>query len=1203
MIKYLVSLLVPTALVLFLFHELGDSNLYSDAELREVSERAVALAREQRYAEDEEQFQAVIAISPGYLPARADHLVVLYWQQRYGDMLKRAERLPWQKLPGYALEALALAALAEEQPGRAGDYAEQALREGAGTVEERADRALLLGRQLLLASEPDLAQKLFEQGLAVQPENSLLRASLELARLPLWQELPVNGVLHGLRRDYLLEPGRGTGLNLARALIDQGEAEAAAVLLHSLGAATAEDAGLALALAYAREQQGEQSAAAEQFARALALGAAGEELYDSWLAALARAPEEEALRPLHRHLAAAATTPAKVRRNYGRGLAKQRAWSALSELVATSGAPGELADMLGQQAWQARQQRRHADALALVEIGLEHYPERQDFPLARALVLSEAGEGAAADQALADLLARRPHSLQVLDAALSHARRHGTARQQRDLLRRLVEQDASGRYVEAWLAMLADEEAAAARASLQALHGRWPGEARIGVALAVRHQQAGECAAAREVLAGLRPRPELAATAGYVARSCQAPELAERWYRRGLAERPERELQAGLMLALARQGRQSEADALYRELARERGDASVEQALADYAMAGERWDAALVHYRRLSALRPDHRDAWRGQTLALARAGRAGEALERARQRPDWFSPAERADFHAGAALALLAEAEAEEGEARGLQQRALALLEQGLREQEPDSEPWLKLDNDRLVVLGRLGRDEELLAGVAARRQLPDYVLLELSDVHLRRGEADRALAQVAAVAARHPDDEGLQRRLFYAHLDAGQEAEAEQVLAVLADRARANWDPAGDAPLPWALRQQALVDAWHHRLDAAQRQLERYHDQRPEDDEVRLALATVYRWQGLPTRALALYDDAELHRSRPVAALSGEGWAHWDRRDYGELRRRLGQLEPHRENADAAELRRAWQLARSPQLVGRAHAGRSSGTTFGNREVGTDLWLYSSPLADRYRVFGRQRYAWARLPEGNARLHRGGVGVDYRGRKFGWRAGVDTSLLSQNQQTGVQVSGQWQPDDHWQLSAEAQSYSEDLPLRAIRHGIDGKSVSASARYSWNAQRWLQGGASLLDFSDGNDRTAAWLNHAHPIYGSARHQLSLRESLYTSRGSLGDRVPYYNPERDWAASLTGEYLGRLGARELLSWQHRLALGVGQYWQRGHGGAFIWDVEYEHLWQLTPALHLRLGGLYRQRTYDGSSEGYWAVLGGLDWRF
>src|SRR5690625_1817534 len=559
MIKYLVSLLVPTALVLFLFHELGDSNLYSDAELREVSERAVALAREQRYAEAEEQFQAVFAISPGYLPARADHLVVLYWQQRYGDMLKRAERLPWQKLPGYALEALALAALAEEQPGRAGDYAEQALREGAGTVEERADRALLLGRQLLLASEPDLAQKLFEQGLAVQAENSLLRASLELARLPLWQELPVNGVLHGLRRDYLLEPGRGTGLNLARALIDQGEAEAAAVLLHSLGAATAEDAGLALALAYAREQQGEQSAAAEQFARALALGAAGEELYDSWLAALARAPEEEALRPLHRHLAAAATTPAKVRRNYGRGLAKQRAWSALSELVATSGAPGELADMLGQQAWQARQQRRHADALALVEIGLEHYPERQDFPLARALVLSEAGEGAAADQALADLLARRPHSLQVLDAALSHARRHGTARQQRDLLRRLVEQDASGRYVEAWLAMLADEEAAAARASLQALHGRWPGEARIGVALAVRHQQAGECAAAREVLAGLRPRPELAATAGYVARSCQAPELAERWYRRGLAERPERELQAGLMLALARQGRQSEA--------------------------------------------------------------------------------------------------------------------------------------------------------------------------------------------------------------------------------------------------------------------------------------------------------------------------------------------------------------------------------------------------------------------------------------------------------------------------------------------------------------------------------------------------------------------------------------------------------------------------------------------------------------------
>src|SRR5690625_7191538 len=132
MIKYLVSLLVPTALVLFLFHELGDSNLYSDAELREVSERAVALAREQRYAEAEEQFQAVFAISPGYLPARADHLVVLYWQQRYGDMLKRAAHLRWQELPGYAVEVLALAGLAGEQPERAGGYAGRARETGRG---------------------------------------------------------------------------------------------------------------------------------------------------------------------------------------------------------------------------------------------------------------------------------------------------------------------------------------------------------------------------------------------------------------------------------------------------------------------------------------------------------------------------------------------------------------------------------------------------------------------------------------------------------------------------------------------------------------------------------------------------------------------------------------------------------------------------------------------------------------------------------------------------------------------------------------------------------------------------------------------------------------------------------------------------------------------------------------------------------------
>ncbi|HUH36843.1 MAG TPA: poly-beta-1,6 N-acetyl-D-glucosamine export porin PgaA [Spongiibacteraceae bacterium] len=1204
MIKHLVSLLIPTALVVFLFFEISGTAIYTDSELRHVSERAVAMAREQRYDAAQEQFDAIFTVAPDFLPARADYLVVLSWQARHAEMLAFAETLPWHGLPDYALEALVTAALEEGRPALAGRYAEQAMLNSEPDPALRGARALRLSRQLLAADQAEAASRVLALGLQAQPDNPELLAQARIAALPpLSPAEDGDQSLASLRHRYEREPSAANGLALARALTDSGEADAAVALLNGLNAAGSDDPGLILALAYALERQGEFGPAADQFARALQLGAAEPAIYDSWLASLARAPRDTQLR--HRDLALAAATPAAVRRGYARLLLAQRAYEPLDRLVGDAGAPADIGSLLGRAGWEARRQRQFDHALAIYAIALRHYPVSREFPLAQALVLSESGQRARADQAFAALLASRPDDRQVLDGALAHARRYGDVAQQEVLLARLMQLDTgSNRFVGPWLALLEGQPPATVRAKLEAAHRQWPGDPQIGVALAAAWQQASDCEAALDILARLTPQAAQAERAGYIARSCDAPALAARWYRSGLEQRSAPRLQAGLMLALALQDQHPEAEALYRALGTDSADISVLQAQADYASARGDWQAAAGHYARMLALETGHDEAWRGQALALSRAGEPERALALAGQRPALFAPEEWALLRAEGATQLLGEAEqAAPGEARTLNLQALALLEAARPQVPGESALGQRLDNDRIVVLGRLGRDDEMFAAARQRDPdpLPDYVLLALSDAHLRRGEADRALALVEQVAARHPDDAGLQRRRFYAYLDADRPEEAEQILAALADQARGDWDPAGAEPLPWALRQAAVVDAWHNRLDAAQAQLETYHAQRPDDIETSLALATVYRWQGLPSRALPLYD--RVRDQRPLPAAVGATYARWDRRELPEVQQRVEALPPSAADPDVAGLREAWTLARSPQLVARTSTGRSSGTTFGSRDADAEVWLYGAPLAHRYRVFGHDRYAWAELPEGNGRLHRAGVGVDYRGRTFGWRAEIDTSLLDDDADAGLSLSGRWQPDDHWQLDLEAQSYSRDLPLRAIRAGIDGESLTASARYSWNAGHWLQGGASALNFSDGNDRSALWLNHGHRIYGSARHQLTLRESVYTSSSSRGDEVPYYNPDRDVAASVTGEYVGRLRADTIVGWQHRLALGMGQYWQQDYGGAFIWDAEYEHRWQLTPALHLNLGALYRHRTYDGDGEGYWAAFGGLDWRF
>ena len=95
----------------------------------------------------------------------------------------------------------------------------------------------------------------------------------------------------------------------------------------------------------------------------------------------------------------------------------------------------------------------------------------------------------------------------------------------------------------------------------------------------------------------------------------------------------------------------------------------------------------------------------------------------------------------------------------------------------------------------------------------------------------------------------------------------------------------------------------------------------------------------------------------------------------------------------------------------------------------------------------------------------------------------------------------------------------------------------------------------------------------------------------------------YYNPDQDTAVSLSGEYEGLLWRRYDKHWQHRLTLGLGNYNQRGFGSAFIWDAEYEQRWQFHKHLSARYGVLFRQRSYDGDSENFYAIFAGFNWRF
>jgi biofilm PGA synthesis protein PgaA len=107
---------------------------------------------------------------------------------------------------------------------------------------------------------------------------------------------------------------------------------------------------------------------------------------------------------------------------------------------------------------------------------------------------------------------------------------------------------------------------------------------------------------------------------------------------------------------------------------------------------------------------------------------------------------------------------------------------------------------------------------------------------------------------------------------------------------------------------------------------------------------------------------------------------------------------------------------------------------------------------------------------------------------------------------------------------------------------------------------------------------------------------------LYASANSRNDTI-YFNPERDFSATLTLDNLQRLYRHYDRSLSHRLALTIGNYWQKGYNDDYMAGFTYEQIWEAAERFTLGYGFSRFRRVYDGDPEyqNYWFAH--LGWRF
>ena len=508
------------------------------------------------------------------------------------------------------------------------------------------------------------------------------------------------------------------------------------------------------------------------------------------------------------------------------------------------------------------------------------------------------------------------------------------------------------------------------------------------------------------------------------------------------------------------------------------------------------------------------------------------------------------------------------------------------------------KLDHVRALTLAnRLDEAAALFESLGPTEQMPLYGVMNGADLYARRHQPERVKTLLDQAERMQADSRGTLLAQFYNQLDMEQFDRAATTLSRLRGISRDAISQRDTEIIA------AMFAAYQNHLDEAQQRLERLRDASPDNGEIQLRLAQIYRWRGWPRRALIEYQLATKNLDDGVPAQVGEVAARNDLHAFQAAHQQLRQLaESTPTHPDVVQAlqeqaqRDRW--AYSAQIL----AGQSSGSPVtGSGDIAFDQKLYAPPLDDHLRAFVHQRYDWANFPEGNGSANRLGIGGDYRSPSFDVAAEISDRIPGGH--LGAAVSGEWKFDDHFSAFGEVQTDSTQIPLRALRAEIDGHSMTAGAQYRADESHAARASYSRTDFSDGNKRDAIAAQYQQSIYRDAHNQLSAIAQGYYGRNSAGNDVPYFNPDSETSIGAAVIYDGILWRRYQRSWSQRLQFGAGNYSQQHFGSGAIWDVEYEQRWQLSDALNFNYGALYRSRIYDGGREGYSAVFGGVNWRF
>lgn len=604
-------------------------------------------------------------------------------------------------------------------------------------------------------------------------------------------------------------------------------------------------------------------------------------------------------------------------------------------------------------------------------------------------------------------------------------------------------------------------------------------------------------------------------------------------------------------------------------------------------------------------------DAFRQRVLALDALGASALAAEAMAQRPQLFADFERERIEGDALARAIGwgRVEPEDPAARLAESRAaLAALER-LQRESPRTTTWeaTRLRVDALSALNHLQKHDAVVAGYQALLddgiEVPAYILGTVGDSLLALRRPADAIPVLETAIAHAPHDANARILLGYAFIETERFDRALHLFQTLADSQAAwprqpgaaagyeNWDRYS-ADLNHALAHSYAND--HARAEAM---LQAQAGIGPANPGLQAAYGAVQSRRLRPGAALERYGMALTMAPTDRDALAGRVGALTTLDRIDDARTALATLQqahpedPRLERIERDLDRRRGVQARLSATRGRSRQRDGAGTSIsplGSRDGGWALEVRSPLIDDRWRVGVFAHEDWADFEAGRTRHRAAGVGTWYRHDRLGAWATLGAAGGAASGAAWT-LGADWRFNDAWRAGAEVARNAQDASLQARRIGIDADSLTLTGAYAPRDTFALGARLARLRYDDGNTRDQLGVDATQRLLTRPHLMVDGLLSVYTSRGSRGDTVGYFNPERDASANI-GLRADHISWRRYeTAFQQRFEVMAGPYRQRDAGTHWVPALGYRHLWR-RDGHELEYGVAWSRPVYDGLRE-------------